>query len=288
MERARAIHGFKYAYDNTMYHGKRLPIEIICPRHGSFQQEAGSHLLGHGCPTCGGTKRLSSDDFIARAREVHGTKYDYSGTEYNSNEKHVAIVCPAHGVFKQRAGDHLNGHGCSRCGKTQRLTPEEFRERCAIIHRNRYNYAKAQYRGCDKPVKIICPVHGEFEQRAILHLTGRGCAKCSRAISRISQCWLDEIGIPEDAREARIVDPSGRLLIVDGIDRETATVYEFYGDLWHGNPKTTCDTAINTINGKPFGVLYAETLAREKVLRTMGYSVVSIWETDYRKTKKEA
>ena len=45
--------------------------------------------------------------FIARARAVHGDKYDYSKTDYQDMRSKVLIVCPVHGEFWQRAQSHL-------------------------------------------------------------------------------------------------------------------------------------------------------------------------------------
>jgi len=53
--------------------------------------------------------------FIARARDVHGNKYDYSKTDYQDMHSKVLIVCPVHGEFWQRAQSHLLGNGCPAC-----------------------------------------------------------------------------------------------------------------------------------------------------------------------------
>jgi hypothetical protein len=60
-------------------------------------------------------KRYTTGEFVARAKEVHGDKYDYSSVEYTHNKKKVAITCPAHGVFIQQARMHLKGQGCRKC-----------------------------------------------------------------------------------------------------------------------------------------------------------------------------
>lgn len=57
-------------------------------------------------------RRLTQDEFIERARSVHGNKYDYSKVEYKGKEQKVLIICPEHGEFWQLAGNHLTGRGC--------------------------------------------------------------------------------------------------------------------------------------------------------------------------------
>jgi hypothetical protein len=47
-------------------------------------------------------------DFEARARKVHGDKYDYSKAVYVSTHVGVVIICPTHGAFEQ--------NGCQQCG----------------------------------------------------------------------------------------------------------------------------------------------------------------------------
>ena len=46
------------------------------------------------------------------------------------------------------------------------------------MHGDKYDYSKVDYRGCKSSIKIICPIHGEFEQIATSHLSGRGCRIC--------------------------------------------------------------------------------------------------------------
>lgn len=59
-----------------------------------------------------------------------------------------------------------------------KITTESFIERARVIHNNKYDYSKVKYVNCFTSVCIICPTHGEFWQKAYLHLNGRGCQKC--------------------------------------------------------------------------------------------------------------
>lgn len=60
-------------------------------------------------------KKLTQEEFIQRAKEKHGDKYDYSMTKYVNSHTFVDIICKKHGLFSQNAGDHLGGHGCTLC-----------------------------------------------------------------------------------------------------------------------------------------------------------------------------
>ena len=72
-------------------------------------------MNGHGCPTCGGNQKLTTEEFIKRAKEVHGDKYDYSKVDFKGTDKKVCIICPKHGEFWQFANGHLIGRGCPHC-----------------------------------------------------------------------------------------------------------------------------------------------------------------------------
>lgn len=58
------------------------------------------------------------------------------------------------------------------------LTTNEFIERSSLRHNNKYDYSKTVYKDCYSKLKIICPVHGEFEQKPVYHLHGAGCIQC--------------------------------------------------------------------------------------------------------------
>ena len=58
------------------------------------------------------------------------------------------------------------------------LTCEDFKERATKIHGNRYDYSKVDYVNSGTKVCVICPIHGDFYQKANDHLRGCGCKKC--------------------------------------------------------------------------------------------------------------
>lgn len=188
---AKKIHGDKYDYSSTSYTGRHSKLIIICPAHGEFEQTAGSHLNGRGCPTCGKMtkaekRRWTYDDFVRNARRIHGNKYDYSDSVYVTSQTKLIIGCPIHGQFKQTADMHINQkQGCAKCGKIssskkQKLTTDKFIEKAIAKHGNKYDYSFVKYTFATQPVKIICKIHGEFYQRAGSHLHGQSCPTCSK------------------------------------------------------------------------------------------------------------
>ena len=60
---------------------------------------------------------INKDTFIKKALDVHGLKYAYSMLVYKNFDTKVDILCPKHGLFKQRPGGHLSGKGCERCAR---------------------------------------------------------------------------------------------------------------------------------------------------------------------------
>ena len=78
------------------------------------------------------SQKLTTEEFIKKAREVHGDKYDYSKVEYVNSKEKVTIICPEHGEFMQVPSMHLRGHGCAKCS-TERNTEKLMlwtREKC--------------------------------------------------------------------------------------------------------------------------------------------------------------
>lgn len=127
-------------------------------------------------------KRLTTEEFIARAVQVHGDRYDYSLVKYESMDTNVDIICSRHGVFHQMPGNHLKGRGCSLCNKSEnrRLGVDAFIERAIVLHGERYDYSDVVYVNTKTPVCIKCPVHGPFFQKPDKHLSGHGCPECIR------------------------------------------------------------------------------------------------------------
>ena len=59
--------------------------------------------------------KLTTEEFIKKAREIHGDKYDYSLVDYKNAHTKIKIICPIHGEFEQAPFNHLNGKGCLKC-----------------------------------------------------------------------------------------------------------------------------------------------------------------------------
>ena len=128
------------------------------------------------------------DDFVVRARALHGPKYDYSQVHYVNAKTKVIIVCPDHGPWEQTPSNHLHPkkYGCKECGKEVARdfflkTHDEIMERFTSRWGDRFDYSKTVYTDYKTKVTIGCPIHGDFEIHAhVHHQSKHGCYKCSR------------------------------------------------------------------------------------------------------------
>lgn len=181
--KANKRHNGKYLYNKVEYVNKKVAVCITCKTHGDFWQKPYKHLIGHGCPICGGSLRLTKKGFIEKANLIHHNKYDYSQVEYKNNRTKICIVCPMHGKFYQIPDSHLRGCGCSKCkdeSASKRLSYDldTFIQKANAVHNNLYGYSKVTYIDSKTKVCIICPKHGEFNQKPNDHLRGHGCLRC--------------------------------------------------------------------------------------------------------------
>ena len=187
--KARARHGDKYDYNFVEYTNSQTKVKIICPKHGVFEQTPALHLFGNGCPKCareyvGDTLRNTVEDFIIKARAVHGDKYQYEEVAYVNSREKVCIICPEHGIFEQAPNKHIAGQGCPVCGiknnsDKRKISWGVYCEKLAAVHAGRYDYSLVEYVDSRTKVKIICPKHGVFEQAPNNHLSGQRCPQCA-------------------------------------------------------------------------------------------------------------
>lgn len=129
LNKAMITHNGKYDYSAVgEFSNISTKIDIICHKkdengveHGLFAQTLRNHIYNkQGCPICAKESRVKQqrftlEQFIKRAREIHGNKYDYSKAVYIKSSSKVKIICPEHGEFWQEANSHLQGQGCPKC-----------------------------------------------------------------------------------------------------------------------------------------------------------------------------
>jgi len=282
IKKSNVIHNNSYDYSSITYIDTKHPVSIICAIHGIFNQIPSYHLSGGKCPKCSKKYKYSTNEFIQKANIVHN-EYEYPDKYVNSKTK-IRIICPEHGEFYQRPSDHINKkNGCPKC-----LVLHKFAEKSNIIH-GKYEYPD-KYVNSKTKIRIICPEHGEFYQRPSDHINKKTrCPECAKSTySQKAISWLNEIAKKENINiqhaendgEYRI---PGTKYKADGYCKENNTIYEFYGDIWHGNLDLfDADEIIRPFLKECAGALYMKTMQREREIKKLGYNLITIWENNYK------
>ena len=279
IRKARSVHGDKYDYSKVEYTNNRNKITIICPIHGEFEQTPYSHLEGHGCFPCSRNRandmmRHSTEDFIKKAKEIHGDKYDYSKVEYVTINKNVTIICKEHGEFQQTPYSHLKSNGCNKCtfrdlGVSQRSNTEDFIQKAKEIHGDKYDYSKVEYTKNDSKVTIICPIHGEFKLTPKLHIQGSICYKCTYNTSKMEIDFADFI---KTFYLGEVITNSRSIIYPYELDiflPDLNLGIEINGMYWHSEKFKEKKAHLNKYN-----------ICKEKGIR-----LISVWEWEYLKDK---
>lgn len=182
--------GEQFDYSNVSYDGLNKEVILYCKHkdkngneHGYFTITPQRHLVNKGgCKLC--QKQNSYDtqeNFIEESIRKHHTKYDYSKVQYINCNTEVCIICPEHGEFWQTPHNHKRGYGCPSCACNQKKTTQDFIKEAQKIHGDKYDYSKSEYIGANEKICIICPIHGEFWQKSIVHINGHGCPCCNES-----------------------------------------------------------------------------------------------------------
>ena len=195
------VHGDAYDYSKVIYVTSTDNVIIICPKegHGEFLQKPCNHLQGKKCSKCSGCYQPNTDEFIQKAKNIHGENtYDYSLVNYVDCKTPVVIICPkdGHGPFEQAPSNHYI-HGCSKCGykrlsEYKTSTTDEFIQKAKEKHCDKYDYTNALYTRSDEEVTICCKIHGLFPQIASVHLSGGGCSKCGGCYKRNTDEFIQQ------------------------------------------------------------------------------------------------
>ena len=187
--------------------GKSIPL--ICIYHGETNSIRGKHSLE--CPLCRieQEKRFTrlvekqneeamnvlddeKADFIAKAHEAHGDKYDYSLVDFVNWNRPVKIRCKKHDfVFEISPTDHVKGRGCKKCAHNQKKTNEEFIEELRAIYGDSMDYSLVRYVNNKTNVVCVCKKHHEPVVRTPLNLLkGWGCSLCMKEAGKT---WNDVV-----------------------------------------------------------------------------------------------
>jgi very-short-patch-repair endonuclease len=163
--------------------------------------------------------KLTREEFIKKARLVHGDRYDYYKVVYRNARTNVTITCPIHGDFEQTPNKHINScQGCPECGKERaRLgrisNTERFIKNARLVHKDNYGYSKTEYVNANTKVIITCPTHEDFKQTPTSHLSGQGCPRCINKTEGLLFSILNESLTHYTILDQAVVCDDGKLRI---------------------------------------------------------------------------
>ena len=180
IEKSKKIHGDKYDYSKVEYVNNTTKVCIICPEHGAFWiMPSNFNNVSGGireCPKCQAHKknnaqRGDTENFIRKAKNIHGDKYDYSKVKYIDSATKVCIICPEHGAFYMSPNKHLMGETCPKCNVSHME-----RDVMNLLTRNGITYTKEfspswahkkRYDFCIEDKKIIIECQGEQHYKPV-------------------------------------------------------------------------------------------------------------------------
>lgn len=269
VNRARAIHGDRYGYDNAVYGGLNEKLTVTCSVHGDFQQAPNNHLYAKaGCPGCAveaikSKTSLSQADFEAAVRRAHGDRYGLELAHYAGAMRKVTLTCGRHGRFRIAPNGLLAGKGCRRCGYEKRQrTRSQFVAEATEVFEGRYEYdhVRSDRVSLRLRVDITCARHGLFTMPAGRHLLGAGCPGCSESrAERLIRRLLTDAGVDFTPQWGHPTLRHKMPLRFDFALPVTSTLIEFDGEFHHGPvrmPGQTPDKAEQ---------VYRDTVVRDQV-----------------------
>jgi hypothetical protein len=283
---------YQFPEFEEIYEDTGTKMKVICPIHGEFKKSTVQLRTGAGCPKCGiqefnDRRRGTTEEFIAKAKQIHGDTYDYSKTIYTGAVNLVSINCKVHGDFEQIASTHVSGAGCWQCGVKSRsgvyspgfISYEEFIVRARAIHGDLYEYSNKDYNGIAGKVNITCKNHGEFKQMATDHTAGSRCPACAGSLSQPQidlKQYIEFLGFTAEMnyrygvgrKEIDIYIPEKKLGIeYDGVfwhsskfrpsnyhttkrkevEQAGIELIQIFSDLWINNPETVKQLIANRL-----------------------------------------
>jgi len=173
------------------------------------------------------------------------------------------------------------------------VNTEIFIKKANKIHNNKYDYSLVEYKYALEPVKIICNIHGIFEQTPAIHYNTYGCSKCSISYSKVSVEWItciiDKLKIniqyKNNIGEYKILNSRYH---ADGFHRESNTILEFQGCFYHGCVECFPNrNSKNKLIGKTFEELYNNTIKKKEYCLSNGFKFIQVWECYWNDIKND-
>jgi len=223
--------------------------------------------------------------------------------KYQGGKTDHTFLCNSCGnEWKTKPINILNSKvGCPNCGRKQaadkqRKSLPRFKRDLKEATGGKVKLVGDTYYGDGWRHKFKCACGNKFTAVAntLLQTPRNGCGKCSlldgnKKYSRKAVAWMNaimekkgwDIQHAENGGELKI-SLGKRFIFADGYCKETNTVFEFHGDIWHGNLMRFSNNEIcSPFSEKTAKQLYDETQRRHLRLIRKGFNVVFVWESHY-------
>lgn len=190
LEKSKEKYGDRFSFNESEYKTFSLnKITIHCNKHNlDFKATPSDSLRFIGCPECAKelynenyykhieNERVNNEkNFIEKAREVHGDKYDYSKVKYVNSKTPVCIICPEHGEFWLAPQYHIKGRGCKKCAHNYITNINELNNLIIKLWGIEYDFSRAVFKNMStkitvgyngvyfdvKPSKLLHPDNGK-------------------------------------------------------------------------------------------------------------------------------
>jgi hypothetical protein len=207
-----------YNYSKSIYLNSSSKVIIECPIHGEFESIPGNRS---GCKKCNTANVRGDyiDFFIKKCYRKFRKKYNYNNLKNESGE--ILLKCTKHGEFKIDPILHLRGRHCVNCEQEKKIKKlknrrKMFFKKCKIKHDDKYEYNELSYKNQNSIIKISCPTHGNFTQKANSHVMGNGCIKCSGNELKTTDLFIKQSKeLHNDYYDYSLVDYKGATIKVD-------------------------------------------------------------------------
>lgn len=278
------------------------PIPYVC-HNGHEGLKKPDHLLRRGCAECSGLKRKTQKEYNQQVADKHNDKITVLGRYVNDSIK-VELQCKkCEHIWLSAPGDTIRGGcGCPVCANKRRrkqphkLNTEQYLSRLQEFES--YLVPETKINGLNKLVWHKCKGCSERIKVRPEHVLRfkKDCTRCRKAFkgapfSNVALEWLEyeakqrkiKIRHARNGGEHKI---EGTRQKVDGYCKKHKIVFEFLGDVWHGNPdRFEWDDYCHPFKEATTEELFSTTFERLKGLVNKGYRVIYIWESSWKKGK---
>lgn len=272
-------------------------IKHSCQLHGSFYRRPTSlRNSPYGCPKCGiksnaDAKYKSEQSIIDRLFVCHGDKITLD-EPYRAIDKHHRFICNSGHAWKAVPSSVLSGRGCPTCAKQKRgldlaKTNQQIVNQLFSTHGNAIKLNELYKHAINKNHEFICSKGHTWETSLGNILYSRsGCPYCHNASSsKPEKQWLALLNNKNIVENALLrIEGISYTVRPDGYDPTTKTIYEFYGDYWHGH--ISLWNSSRKVRGLSMREVNMKTRKKEKALLKAGYKVVYCWEYDFKRYLK--